>query len=261
VSGGRTDGPDEPLSSSTRVQAHFDAHGEEYVEKFLQESRELYRRKNRFLAAHAAAAQRPRVLDIGAGGAIWSELFLEEHPQARVTCIDLSWQMVQRIRGRPRLMAVQADALRCPFRDGSFDLVSVDALMHHLIDYRGHAASIARISGFLRSLRPLLAPGGRIVIREIYHESIVRQDFTARLVYELSTASLPAPLTRSLKALGIRSQGAGVCFLTRRRWRELLAECGYVIVGAESHPWTLRPLRRLAGLRASGDIFMLVSAA
>lgn len=105
-----------------------------------------------------------------------------------------------------RKILVVANAFELPFNRHSFDLINLDALLHHLIDSRGYLETVFGIVGFLRSLRELLKPDGKVLIREIYHESIVQADMLGHLLYALSVLQLPKPLA-SLVALGIRSQG------------------------------------------------------
>ena len=248
--------------SASRIQRFFDEHTEEYIDKYLDSAIALYRKKNTFLRNYVQydSASSLNVLDIGSGGGIWGDLFLDNYPWAQLVCLDISLAMLRKNRSRSGKNLVLASATRLPFSSSCFDLISVDTLMHHLIDYRGYSATILGITQFLRSLKPLLKPEGKVIVREIYHESIVRDDMMSHLLFFASTLRLPRFLASFPMALGISSQGVGVCFLTRRQWTSVIAQSGYRIVETKELDWNLPFSRRLAGFKASGDIFLLLSS-
>lgn len=247
-------------SNATRAQRHFDEHSEQYVERYLEASIALYRKKNAFLRrfVHYQPGSPLSVLDLGSGGGIWADLFLDDYPWASVFCVDISSVMLRKNRLRPGKYLLLADALKLPFRQSAFDLISMDALLHHLVDSRGYLETVLKLTGFLRWLKTLLKPGGKVIIREIYHESILRAEIMSYVLFHLSTLRSPRFLA-SLIAMGIRSQGAGICFLTREQWAAVIDQAGYSILGKEEHSWNVPLSRRLAGLRASGDMFLLLS--
>lgn len=192
------------------------------------------------------------------GGGIWADLFLDTYPSATVVCVDISLAMLRKNRLRPGKHLMVANAFELPFREHTFDLINLDALMHHLVDSRGYLETIFGIVWFLRSLRALLKPGGKVLIREIYHESTGRPDWIGYLLFNLSTLPLSWPLA-SLVALCIRSQGSGICFLTRSQWKAVASQAGYRIEGWEELDERVPFIRKFAGFRESGNLFMLLS--
>jgi ubiquinone/menaquinone biosynthesis C-methylase UbiE len=90
-----------------------------------------------------------RVLDLGGGSGMLSRL-LAMVPGSECTCLDISHNM---LRHSP-VPAVQANALKLPFADGSFNLVVAAAFLHHIpgLEYE-----------LLRECARVLAPGGRLV--------------------------------------------------------------------------------------------------
>ena len=114
-------------------------------------------------AAASDLAEARRVLDLCGGTGDMSRVLARSVPDRHVVCCDFSHAMLARAAGKlaragvaSRSALVEADALRLPFRDGSFDGISVAFGVRNLADPRG---------GFREMLR-VLAPAGRLVVLE-----------------------------------------------------------------------------------------------
>lgn len=90
-----------------------------------------------------------RCLDLGGGSGMTAQLLASSGVDTLI-CLDISAEML-RHSGLP---SVQADALRLPFLDGSFDLVVAAAFLHHVP---------GRERDVLGECARVLVPGGRIV--------------------------------------------------------------------------------------------------
>jgi SAM-dependent methyltransferase len=104
-----------------------------------------------------------RVLDYGCGHGMAGIVLARMG--AQVTAFDLSGDYVREARDRARVNGVrmtyvQADGERLPFRDGSFDRVWGNAILHHL-----------RLPVAGRELRRVLRPGGVAVFCEPWGEN------------------------------------------------------------------------------------------
>lgn len=100
-----------------------------------------------------------RVLDLGCGGG--RHAFEAARRGAIVTAVDLSLGELKDVRGMTAQMvaegelatavidAVNGDALRLPFSDGTFDRIIASEVMEHIPDDAGAAIELARV------LRPL----------------------------------------------------------------------------------------------------------
>lgn len=90
-----------------------------------------------------------RILDVGTGSGAAARYVAGRWPDAEVTAVDLSPEMVAEAerRGGPRERYVVADASRLPFPDGTFDLV----VQVNVIPF---AAELARV----------VAPGGSVAV-------------------------------------------------------------------------------------------------
>jgi demethylmenaquinone methyltransferase/2-methoxy-6-polyprenyl-1,4-benzoquinol methylase len=111
-------------------------------------------------AVAAAVDARPgeRILDLAAGTGTSSVPF--QQAGASVVACDFSLGMMEVGRERnPGLDFAAGDALRLPFRDGSFDAVTISFGLRNVSD----------TTGALRELRRVTKPGGRLVVCEFSH--------------------------------------------------------------------------------------------
>lgn len=99
-----------------------------------------------------------RVLDVGSGaGQITKHLLKYAPPEAQITCVDLSPEMLRRARQRlqsdvPRYLA--ADITRLPFADATFDCVTCGYVLEHLPDPRPGLEELCRV----------MVPGARMLL-------------------------------------------------------------------------------------------------
>jgi SAM-dependent methyltransferase len=110
------------------------------------------------------AADRPRVVDLGAGSGTGCLALARELPEAEITAVDVSAQMLAHLLSRAdaaglgdRIRTIEADLDHCWPDLGPTDVIWAASLMHHMAD-PGHA--LAWASGALR-------PGGLLVIAEL----------------------------------------------------------------------------------------------
>jgi ubiquinone/menaquinone biosynthesis C-methylase UbiE len=99
-------------------------------------------------AAIGAAGQPRRVLEIGSGTGSGAAILKAAFPDAQVTGVDLSPEMVRIATAKVRGVTFEpADASRLPFPDGSFDLVTQN-----------------NVPVYFDEITRVLAPGGRVLI-------------------------------------------------------------------------------------------------
>jgi ubiquinone/menaquinone biosynthesis C-methylase UbiE len=115
------------------------------------------------------------ILDVGSGaGQIAKHLLRYADADARITCCDLSPEMLRRARGRLKSSVpdhVAADLSRLPFADESFDCITCGYVLEHLPKARQGLAEIARV----------MRPGGRMLL--LTTEDNFSGAWTSRLWY------------------------------------------------------------------------------
>lgn len=99
-----------------------------------------------------------RLLDLCAGTMDLAALARRAAPGATVVGADFSLPMLARGVGKTGLPASGADAMRLPFRDRSFDAVTVTFGLRNLDDWGMGLSEIARV----------LRPGGRLGVLEFF---------------------------------------------------------------------------------------------
>lgn len=96
---------------------------------------------------------RSRILDAGCGPGHKAAWLARLAPHATVVAMDLSdsiFLAARRYRDRPNMVFVKGDIASTPFRDGTFDFINCDQVLHHTEDP----------PRTVREFRRILAPGG-----------------------------------------------------------------------------------------------------
>ena len=134
-------------------RSFFDAWSSFYDLPLVQ--RVVYRPLQDAVVATLRPLAPSRVLDVGCGTGLLTTRMAEEFPGAAVVGCDYSAGMLRQAAARGRRVAwARGDALRLPFRDGSFGAVTSTESFHWFPDHRGALAELFRVT----------APGGRLLV-------------------------------------------------------------------------------------------------
>jgi SAM-dependent methyltransferase len=121
------------------------------------------------LARYIPTRGNPVVLDVGSGVGTWSELMATAF-EATVWGIEPSRRMravAEREHPHPGVTYVDGSAERIPLPDASCDAALLSYVLHHVSD-RGACA---------RELRRVVRPGGVVIVRNAFRESLAQVPF------------------------------------------------------------------------------------
>jgi demethylmenaquinone methyltransferase/2-methoxy-6-polyprenyl-1,4-benzoquinol methylase len=152
---------------ATRVRGVFDSVADNYDLMNDLMSGGMHRLWKRFTLSQTGLKPGQSALDVAGGtGDLAAGMARQVGPTGHVVLSDINWAMLA--RGRDRLLdsgltgnvdCVQANAERLPFRDASFDCITIGFGLRNVTD---KAAALA-------SMRRVLKPGGQLLILEFSH--------------------------------------------------------------------------------------------
>jgi ubiquinone/menaquinone biosynthesis C-methylase UbiE len=187
-------------------------------------ARHLARLDARFVRRLLSETASTRTLDVGCGPGQIVLGYLRgrqrDHPPARAFGVDLSLPMLAEARRNGLTCVAVANAAALPFRDGAFDLVFCNSVLHHMAEPAGDIAEMARC----------VARGGRLLIRDLRrpprlllraHIAFLGRHYAGRMkqLFEASVRAAYTPAeARSLlgKASGARVRRQGLSYLEAR---------------------------------------------
>jgi ubiquinone/menaquinone biosynthesis C-methylase UbiE len=175
-----------PRADYDSISRYYDSvrgFGQEYYEGWLE-----------CIIRHGDLHGRRRMLDVGCGTGRYASLLSRRLGRA-VIGLDLSAGMLERARDRVRdegtdVALVQGDAVQLPFKESSFDSVSLVLVVHHVRPLEDLMEEIARV----------LSPGGRAIFMTRDHDEI-EDSYIAMFpgVLEIDLARFPP--VRELEAM------------------------------------------------------------
>lgn len=127
----------------------------------------------RLLERLGGRPERARVLEVGCGRGVGTELILERWGAREVFAFDLDQDMVNRARRRlssyppDRLRLAVGDVTAIEAGDASFDAVVDFGILHHVPRWQAGVAEIRRV----------LRPGGRFYFEEVTSQALERRAY------------------------------------------------------------------------------------
>jgi ubiquinone/menaquinone biosynthesis C-methylase UbiE len=141
-----------------------------------------------------------RVLEIGCGRGVGTEIIFERFGAAEVHAFDLDPDMVAQARGRlsrfvgdGRLRLEVGDATAIAAPDGAYDAVFDFGILHHVPEWRAAVAEVARV----------LRPGGLFFFEEVTRQALDRWVYRTLFVHPGEDRFGPEDLVGELGRRGI----------------------------------------------------------
>jgi SAM-dependent methyltransferase len=185
------------------------------------------------------------VLDLGGGNGHFLDLLLDRFPQATGVLVDVSDTLLKQNRDHPRKRLVKASVDQLPFgATATFDLISVNWLLHHLVGqsyWQSHRNAVS----LLFRCKYLLSTRGLILVTENMFDGYLYSNLPSHLIYAIT--SVKTPWFARLANRAFNTAGVGVCFNSRRAWRRIFGDAG-MTVWQEQHGivWQKSPLETAA---------------
>lgn len=145
-----------------------------------------------------------RVLEVGCGRGVGTEIILDRFGAAHVDAFDLDPEMVRQARrrlegrtDRVRLWTGSATEIEAP--DDTYDAVFEFGIIHHIPDWRRAVAEVARV----------LRPGGRFYAEEVLARFILHPVWRTLLEHPLEDRFDAPGFAVALEAAGLRVESWG----------------------------------------------------
>jgi SAM-dependent methyltransferase/uncharacterized protein YbaR (Trm112 family) len=150
--------------------------------------------------AHFRDCIRKRKVILDAGTGLGREIvhFAEANSEAFVFGMDLSESVLSAVKhtcGYPGTMILQADLMKPPFAESTFDFILSEGVLHHTPDTRAALHSLVR----------LLAPGGEIGFY-VYREKGPLREFADDFLREKISRMTPEEALEAVKPLTLLGQ-------------------------------------------------------
>lgn len=168
------------------------------------------------MAGLVAAARPSRVLDLATGSGDLAVVLRKACPDAEVVGADFCLPMLEQARQKSVPMLVQADGLAMPFREASFDVLTVAFGLRNMASWDGALREMARV----------LRPGGMLVVLDFSMppRGLLRSVYRVYLHHLLPRiAGWVTGCAGAYEYLGESIEG----FPRGRRMVELIESCGF----------------------------------
>jgi len=134
-------------AAQRQITAHFDATANQYRAEIAETDG-----RAQALLKHFGDLNGKRVLDAGCGKGRYASLLQRKFPQAEITALDVSAEMLAHVPAGIR--KVRGGLLDLPFPAGAFDIVLCIEALEHAVNTDAAVGELCRV----------LAPGGRLAI-------------------------------------------------------------------------------------------------
>ena len=156
----------------------------------------------------------PRVLDIGSGTGLFSSFILKKYPNAQITLIDLSDEMIkiakERFASHPDFEYIVADYMGYAFEQ-KFDIIISALSIHHLTPHAKQKLysmcySLLNDDGYFLNSDQVLSPSEhieRVNLRALqqYHKESGLSEKDLEMAYKRMEYDNPSPLSSQLQWL------------------------------------------------------------
>jgi SAM-dependent methyltransferase len=183
-------------------------------------------------------------LELGSGTGYATERILLRNPAARITCLDLSAEMLAAAQAKPALHGVQfvQGDIRADWPKGGFDLVFSTLCLHHL--------SRTERREVVHRIRATLSPNGRFINGDIFKPATRWEERLLRERWQTSLRTAGLSPLETCEMLAKRRRNMP-CFDTFEEHRAALEAADFRHVLC---PWTCEMAGVFVGFRGSAIV-------
>lgn len=163
----------------------------------------------------------PRILDVGCGNGKFVQGLVDRDIAESGVGFDISQEMLPD-DNTSAVQFSQASATSIPIREGTFDIVTINDVLHHLVGPSRTKSRANAVDCLREALRSVDDDGFVVITEQFYEGPFSNSSLTAQLVFWTLTRfdTLASSLDREA------AQGLRVSFYTRRELREMIREAG-----------------------------------
>jgi ubiquinone/menaquinone biosynthesis C-methylase UbiE len=165
-----------------------------------------------WLKATMPLEQGAKVLEVGCGRGAGAKLIVDAFQPSRLYALDLDIHMVRKAktylcpRKHEKVALLVGDALHLPFEDNALDALFGFGVLHHVVNWRGALAEMARVlkiggTYFMEELYPALYQN--VVTKHILFHPSTDRFHSSDLRQELQRANMPIKKAVEYRKLGI----------------------------------------------------------
>lgn len=173
-------------------------------------------------------------LDIGGGNGLFADKILETFPGSTCLLIDNSEVLLNKntINDRKTLLNESIENISSSLADKKFDIILLHWVLHHLVE-NNYTSSINNIEKTIKiAKKHLCDDNGVISIYENLYDGYPIHILPSHIIYNLTSNKFLAPLIRRL---GANTAGCGVCFLSLKKWNDVISNSGLTIIDCEEY--------------------------
>jgi len=172
------------------------------------------------------------LLDVGGGSGLFARLVREKCPNATITVVDPSKEMLNKINDEDTITICGKLPNQLSL-DSKFGYIHVKEVFHHIT-----GSSVCESKKLLKeslfSLKNLMEEDGFLMIHELFYESYIIPRLSRTLIFYLLTLQnkirVKIPSYEFLINLN-------ACFYTRSEFSSILNDCGFKIIHSREDRW------------------------
>ena len=203
----------------------------------------------KFLLLERLSEGKPfEILDLGGGNGLFVDQLLARFPNSHATILDVSASLLAKNSPSDRKQLIHSSIELIPdiLAGRRFDYITLNWVLHHLVG-NSYRACGENCLNTLIQCRERLKPNGLLIVTENMFDGYLGSNLAAYIIYAITATRWPWFVRFAGRFFN--TAGVGVCFRSRRAWRQMFAQAGFDVVAFQQGLvwwWLRRSLRGIA---------------